>query len=224
MVDTGFPVVWCMSDTRNDATYDNDSPVVDGRVRRHLLSGAQHGVFDSNMAMMDALESGEPIGRLARRYRVSRQWVSALRRRYAAEGEAGLLPCSRRPTRSTTTPGRGDQPAGRLGLVWLWIVSVFWSRAAVRPRPRPHTAGAGPTPIGGSPGSVAPAVRSARPTPTRPSSPYCCRTRRAARPTAGAGAPCHRRRASRCHTLRHFVYHSCTTQQETPCQPCADNK
>ncbi len=71
---------------------------------------------------------------------------------------------------------------------------------------------------------VAPAIRSARPTPTRPSSPHCGRTRRAARPTAGAGAPCHRRRASRCHTLRHFVYRSCTTQQETPCQPCADNK
>lgn len=111
MVDTWFPVVWCMSDTRNDATYDNDSPVVDGRVRRHLLSGAQRGVFDSNMAMMDALESGEPIGRLARRYRVSRQWVSALRRRYAAEGEAGLLPCSRRPTR---VHNRTDEATRRL--------------------------------------------------------------------------------------------------------------
>lgn len=111
MVDTGFPVVWCMSDTRNDATYDNDSPVVDGRVRRHLLSGAQRGVFDRNMALMEALESGEPIGRLARRYRVSRQWVSTLRRRYAAEGEAGLLPRSRRPTR---VHNRTDEATRRL--------------------------------------------------------------------------------------------------------------
>lgn len=47
-----------MSDTRNDATYDNDSPVVEGRVRRHLLSGAQRGVFDRNMAMMDAFGVG----------------------------------------------------------------------------------------------------------------------------------------------------------------------
>jgi len=107
---------------RNGATYDNGSPVVDGRVRRHLLSGAQRGVFDRNVAMVDALESGEPIGWLARRYRVSRQWVSALRRRYAAGGEAGLLPRSRRPTRQPH--GRGGQTADCLGLVWLWIVGV----------------------------------------------------------------------------------------------------
>ena len=116
-----IPVVWCISDTRNDATYDDDSPVVNGRVRRHLLSGAQRGVFDRNMAMMDALESGEPIGWLARRYRVSRQWVSALRRRYAAEGEAGLLPRSRRPARVHNCT---DEATRRL------IASSWWGRGS----------------------------------------------------------------------------------------------
>lgn len=111
MVDTGFSVVWCVSDTRNDAAYDNDPIVGDGRVGRHLLGEAERAVFDRNMAMMRALEAGEPIGRLARRYWVSRQWASALRARYAAEGEAGLLPRSRRPIR---VYNRTDEATRRL--------------------------------------------------------------------------------------------------------------
>ena len=54
-------------------------------------------VFDRNMAMMRALEAGEPVTRVAKRYGVTRQWVHGLRRRHAEEGEPGPLPRSRRP-------------------------------------------------------------------------------------------------------------------------------
>jgi transposase InsO family protein len=43
---------------------------------------------------------GRPKAEVARAYGVSRQWVVELVRRYEAQGEAGLEPRSRRPTRS----------------------------------------------------------------------------------------------------------------------------
>ena len=64
---------------------------------RHLPPARDRSVFDRNMAMMRALEAGEPVTRVAKRYGVTRQWVHGLRRRHAEEGEPGPLPRSRRP-------------------------------------------------------------------------------------------------------------------------------
>ena len=75
----------------------DDSRVRDGCVLRHLLSARDRSVFDRNMAMMRALGAGEPVTGVARRYGVTRQWLHALRRRHAEQGEPGLLPRSRRP-------------------------------------------------------------------------------------------------------------------------------
>lgn len=61
----------------------------DGRVLRHLPPARDRSVFDRNMAMMRALEAGEPVTRVAKRYGVTRQWVHGLRRRHAEEGEPG---------------------------------------------------------------------------------------------------------------------------------------
>src|SRR5712691_711481 len=48
------------------------------------------------------LREGRSIGELARAHGVHRSWLYKLRRRYRAEGEAGLAPRSRRPHRSPT--------------------------------------------------------------------------------------------------------------------------
>jgi transposase len=47
-----------------------------------------------------------PISQVARDYRVARSWIYTLLARYRAEGEAGLVPRSRRPH---TNPRRHDQ-------------------------------------------------------------------------------------------------------------------
>lgn len=79
-------------------SHGHDDPRVrDGRVLRHLPPARDRSVFDRNMAMMRALEAGEPVTRVAKRYGVTRQWVHGLRRRHAEEGEPGPLPRSRRP-------------------------------------------------------------------------------------------------------------------------------
>src|ERR1700728_5209534 len=46
------------------------------------------------------LRTGRPIKSLARTHEVSPSWLFTLLRRYRLEGEAGLEPRSRRPTRS----------------------------------------------------------------------------------------------------------------------------
>jgi transposase InsO family protein len=48
------------------------------------------------------LREGRPIGELARSHRVHRSWLYKLLARYRAEGAAGLVPRSRRPTSSPT--------------------------------------------------------------------------------------------------------------------------
>jgi transposase len=55
---------------------------------------------------------GRSKSEVARSYRVSRQWVHELIRRYDAEGEAGLEPRSPRPlnNRRRTVPGVGFEP------------------------------------------------------------------------------------------------------------------
>jgi transposase InsO family protein len=53
------------------------------------------------------LTEGRTKSAVARDYGVSRRWVITLLQRYAAEGEAGLLPRSRRPHRS---PGQTPRP------------------------------------------------------------------------------------------------------------------
>lgn len=81
----------------NPSRGHDDPRVRDGRVLRHLLPARDRSVFDRNMAMMRALEAGEPVTGVAKRYGVTRQWLHGLRRRHAEEGEPGLLPRSRRP-------------------------------------------------------------------------------------------------------------------------------
>src|SRR2546425_10480179 len=46
------------------------------------------------------LREGRPISELARSHGVHRSWLYKLLRRYRREGEAGLVPRSRRPHRS----------------------------------------------------------------------------------------------------------------------------
>lgn len=81
----------------NPSHVHGDPRVRDGRVLYHLLPSQDCSVFDRNMAMMRALEDGEPVTGVAKRYGVTRQWVHGLRRSHAEEGELGLLPRSRRP-------------------------------------------------------------------------------------------------------------------------------
>lgn len=52
-------------------SHGHDDPRVrDGRVLRHLPPARDRSVFDRNMAMMRALEAGEPVTRVAKRYGV----------------------------------------------------------------------------------------------------------------------------------------------------------
>jgi len=68
-------------------SHGHDDPRArDGRVLRHLLTARDRSVFDRNMAMMRALEAGEPVTGVAKRYGVTRQWLHGLRRRHAEEG------------------------------------------------------------------------------------------------------------------------------------------
>lgn len=70
-----------------DPSRGHDDPRVrDGCVLRHLLTARDRSVFDRNMAMMRALEAGEPVTGVAKRYGVTRQWLHGLRRRHAEEG------------------------------------------------------------------------------------------------------------------------------------------
>ena len=87
---------------------------------RHLLTARDRSVFDRNMAMMCALEAGEPVTGVAKRYGVTRQWLHRLRRRHAEEGEPGLLVRSRRP-RSVH-----NRTSGEVRALMYFVKSVFW--------------------------------------------------------------------------------------------------
>src|SRR3989442_5409773 len=79
------------------------------------------------------LREGRPISELARSHGVHRSWLYKLLRRYRREGEAGLVPRSRRPHRSPaaiplagaaeivpvrTTPPGGGLDAGAPTIPW----------------------------------------------------------------------------------------------------------
>ncbi|KFI51231.1 IS481 family transposase [Bifidobacterium biavatii] len=55
--------------------------------------------FLRNKAIVNTILSGVPVTEAARRYGVTRQWAYELKRRYEREGEAGLLPRSKRAHR-----------------------------------------------------------------------------------------------------------------------------
>ncbi len=57
------------------------------------------------------LREGRPIGALAGVHGVHRSWLYKLLARYRAEGEAGLLPCSRRPHHSPRAMAPGIEEA-----------------------------------------------------------------------------------------------------------------
>ena len=55
--------------------------------------------FLRNKAIVGVILTGVPVAEAARRYGVTRQWAHELKRRWEREGEAGLLPRSRRAHR-----------------------------------------------------------------------------------------------------------------------------
>jgi transposase len=57
----------------------------------------------AQLVVTAVLVEGRPKAEVARDYGVSRRWVITLVQRFLAEGDAGLVPRSRRPHRS---PGR----------------------------------------------------------------------------------------------------------------------
>ncbi|NEG54829.1 helix-turn-helix domain-containing protein, partial [Bifidobacterium platyrrhinorum] len=69
--------------------------------------GAVRSEFLRNKAIINAILEGVPVAEAARRYGVTRQWAHELKRRWKREGEAGLLPRSRRAHRiANRTDGR----------------------------------------------------------------------------------------------------------------------
>ena len=67
---------------------------------------AARGEFLRNKAIVKAIMEGAPVAEAARSYGVSRQWAHELKRRWEEEGEAGLLPRSRRAHRIANRTGR----------------------------------------------------------------------------------------------------------------------
>ncbi|MBW3093751.1 IS481 family transposase, partial [Bifidobacterium sp. 82T10] len=62
-------------------------------------NGDVRSEFLRNKAIVNAIIAGLPVAEAARRHGVTRQWAYELKRRYEREGEAGLLPRSRRAHR-----------------------------------------------------------------------------------------------------------------------------
>ena len=69
-------------------------------------SGAARGEFLRNRTLVNAILAGMPVAQAARLHGVTRQWAHELRRRYEREGEAGLLPRSRRAHRIANRTGK----------------------------------------------------------------------------------------------------------------------
>ncbi|KAB8286592.1 IS481 family transposase [Bifidobacterium avesanii] len=69
--------------------------------------GTARSEFLRNKAIINAINEGMPVAEAARRHGVTRQWAHELKRRWEREGEAGLLPRSRRAHRiANRTDGR----------------------------------------------------------------------------------------------------------------------
>ena len=66
---------------------------------------ASRSEFLRNRAVVNAILEGENVAGAARRHGMSRQWAHELKRRYETEGEAGLLPRSRRAHRIPNRTG-----------------------------------------------------------------------------------------------------------------------
>lgn len=96
MVDGPVPVDWCMdTQSQQQSVHSNGG---DGGARSEFLR---------SRAIVDAILSGMPVAQAAHRHGVTRQWAHELRRRYEKDGEAGLLPRSRRAHRiANKTDGR----------------------------------------------------------------------------------------------------------------------
>ena len=95
MVDRPVPVDWCMDTQSQQQSVRSNG---DGGARSEFLR---------NRAIVDAILAGMPVAEAARRHGVTRQWAHELKRRYEKDGEAGLLPRSRRARRiANKTDGR----------------------------------------------------------------------------------------------------------------------
>lgn len=96
MVDGSVRVDWCMDTQSQQQTqvHSND----DGLSAR--------SEFLRNKAIVNAILAGMPVAEAARRHGVTRQWANELKRRYGKEGEAGLLPRSRRAHRIANRTGK----------------------------------------------------------------------------------------------------------------------
>ncbi|WP_140445404.1 MULTISPECIES: IS481 family transposase [unclassified Bifidobacterium] len=68
---------------------------------------AARSEFLRNKAIVNAILAGMPVAEAARRHGVTRQWAHELKRRCEREGEAGLLPRSRRAHRIANRTGEG---------------------------------------------------------------------------------------------------------------------
>ncbi|WP_163197998.1 helix-turn-helix domain-containing protein, partial [Bifidobacterium platyrrhinorum] len=68
--------------------------------------GTARSEFLRNKAIVNAIGEGVPVAEAARRYGVTRQWAHELKRRWEREGEAGLLPRSRRAHRIANRTGK----------------------------------------------------------------------------------------------------------------------
>lgn len=91
------PVDWCMG-TQSQKLAPAHSNGDDGDARSEFLR---------NRAIVNAILAGMPVTEAARRHGVTRQWAHELKRRYEKDGEAGLLPRSRRAHRiANKTDGR----------------------------------------------------------------------------------------------------------------------
>ena len=104
MVDSGLPgVCRCVMDAhqRTGTAGDNEKP-----------SAAKRGEYLRNKALVAAIDGGESVAGAARRYGVSRQWAYEIKRRWDAEGGAGLLPRSR--AAHTVANKTGDAMTGRI--------------------------------------------------------------------------------------------------------------
>lgn len=78
--------VWIHSHSNRSVHSNDDGP-------------AARSEFLRNKAVVNAILAGMPVVEAARRHGVARQWAHELKRRYEREGEAGLLPRSRRAHR-----------------------------------------------------------------------------------------------------------------------------
>ncbi|KAA8830917.1 helix-turn-helix domain-containing protein, partial [Bifidobacterium tissieri] len=67
---------------------------------------ATRSEFLRNKALIGEILAGVPVAEASRRHGVTRQWAHELKRRWEREGEAGLLPRSRRAHRIVNRTGK----------------------------------------------------------------------------------------------------------------------